>query len=137
MISNCPHCQGTLKFNAAQLEKIEQALKALKPGKRLPLKCPHCKKPMQLDAAGEVEGAAAPKKGPEKAAAKAAETKSTAIKPPPPPPLDFLEEKQGVLWKTMCGMSLWPWSSILMTASGISWGGYGGPWIPGDDLDVS
>ena len=104
MISNCPHCQGALKFNAAQKAKIAQALKALKPGKRLPLKCPHCKKPMRLDAAGEVEGTAgaAPKKAPEKAAAKKASEKtaeqgSQEIKPPPPPPLDFLEEKQGGL----------------------------------------
>ncbi|CAK8716303.1 Response regulatory domain-containing protein [Candidatus Electrothrix aarhusensis] len=105
MISNCPHCQGALKFNAAQTAKIEQALKALKPGKRLPLKCPHCKKPMQLDAAGEVGGAAgaAPKKTPEKILEKAAEKKAAApadteddtVKPPPPPPLDFLDEKQG------------------------------------------
>ncbi|MCI5163619.1 MAG: hypothetical protein D3917_16700 [Candidatus Electrothrix sp. AX5] len=108
MISNCPHCQGALKFNAAQSAKIEQALKALKPGKRLPLKCPHCKKPMQLDAAGEVGGAAgaagaAPKKTPEKIPEKAAEKKAAApadteddtVKPPPPPPLDFLDEKQG------------------------------------------
>jgi CheY-like chemotaxis protein len=104
MISNCPHCQGALKFNAAQMAKIEQALKALKPGKRLPLKCPHCKKPMQLDSAGEAAGAAGapPKKTPEKAAEKvpkkeAAPTKgaSDTVKPPPPPPLDFLDEKQG------------------------------------------
>lgn len=104
MISNCPHCQGALKFNAAQTAKIEQALKALKPGKRLPLKCPHCKKPMQLDSAGEAAGAAgaAPEKTPEKAPEKADTKKAPAkaeetdtVKPPPPPPLDFLEEKQG------------------------------------------
>ncbi|MCI5165390.1 MAG: hypothetical protein D3903_04705 [Candidatus Electrothrix sp. GM3_4] len=109
MISNCPHCQGALTFNAAQSAKIEQALKALKPGKRLPLKCPHCKKPMQLDVAGEVGGAAgaAPKKTPEKVPEKAqgkvekkkvaapADAEDNTIKPPPPPPLDFLEEKQG------------------------------------------
>ncbi|MCI5146493.1 MAG: hypothetical protein D3923_13440, partial [Candidatus Electrothrix sp. AR3] len=62
MINNCPHCQGVLKFNPAQAAKIEQALKGLKPGKRLPLKCPHCKKPMQLDSAGEVAGAVDKKK---------------------------------------------------------------------------
>ncbi|MGB5686437.1 MAG: hypothetical protein WBM35_11530 [Candidatus Electrothrix sp.] len=109
MISNCPHCQGALTFNAAQTAKIEQALKALKPGKRLPLKCPHCKKPMQLDAAGQVGGAAgavptkAPEKAPEKAAEKkpekkaveTADTEASTLKPPPPPPLDFLDEKQG------------------------------------------
>lgn len=105
MISNCPHCQGALKFNAAQMAKIEQALKALKPGKRLPLKCPHCKQPMQLDASGQVEGSAgvAPKKAPAKAEQKAtpqaapkpAESGEQVVKPPPPPPLDFLEENQG------------------------------------------
>jgi len=105
MISNCPHCQGALKFNAAQTAKIEQALKALKPGKRLPLKCPHCKQPMQLDAAGQAEGAgsAASQKSPEKipanaeqkAAPKASESGDQVIKPPPPPPLDFLEENMG------------------------------------------
>ena len=105
MISNCPHCQGALKFNAAQQAKIEQALKALKPGKRLPLKCPHCKKPMQLDAAGQVGGVAGavPTKAPEKAAEKkpekkaveTADTEASTLKPPPPPPLDFLDEKQG------------------------------------------
>ena len=108
MISNCPHCQGALKFNAAQKAKIEQALKALKPGKRLPLKCPHCKKPMQLDSAGKAGGAAgaAPKKAKEAATKEAATKKATEekkaapeeqepeIKPPPPPPLDFLDEKQ-------------------------------------------
>lgn len=98
MISNCPHCQGALKFNAAQKAKIEQALKGLKPGKRLPLKCPHCKKPMQLDSAGEVGGAAGAAPA---ASNKATEEKKAApeeqepeIKPPPPPPLDFLDEKQ-------------------------------------------
>ena len=102
MISNCPHCQGALKFNAAQMTKIEQALKALKPGKRLPLKCPHCKQPMQLDAAGQVEGAASqkpsektPAKAEQEAAPKAAENGEQVIKPPPPPPLDFLDERQG------------------------------------------
>jgi len=105
MISNCPHCQGALTFNAAQSAKIEQALKALKPGKRLPLKCPHCKKPMQLDAAGQVGGVAGavPTKAPEKAAEKkpekkaveTADTEASTLKPPPPPPLDFLDEKQG------------------------------------------
>ncbi|WP_446007940.1 hypothetical protein [Candidatus Electrothrix sp.] len=98
MISNCPHCQGALKFNAAQKAKIEQALKALKPGKRLPLKCPHCKKPMQLDSNGETAEAAPQKaaaKTAEKEAATTAKDEENVIKPPPPPPLDFLEEKQG------------------------------------------
>jgi CheY-like chemotaxis protein len=90
MISNCPHCQGALKFNAAQLEKIGKALKALKPGQRLPLKCPHCAKPMNLDAAGNAEGAAKAAPAPQKAAEPAAE----AVKPPPPPNLEWLKNQK-------------------------------------------
>ena len=91
MISSCPHCQGALKFNAAQLGKIEQALKGLKPGQRLPLKCPHCTKPMNLDAAGNAEGppkaaAAPPPKAPEPAAEE--------VKPPPPPNMDWLRSQK-------------------------------------------
>ncbi|MCI5222851.1 MAG: hypothetical protein D3924_09315 [Candidatus Electrothrix sp. AR4] len=98
MISNCPHCQGALKFNAAQTAKIEQALKGLKPGKRLPLKCPHCKKPMHLDGAGEVEGgASAQKKAASKAVPKKESVSVEKISPPPPPPMDWLEEEQGGL----------------------------------------
>lgn len=92
MISSCPHCQGALKFNAAQLGKIEQALKALKPGQRLPLKCPHCAKPMNLDAAGNAEGAAKPAAAPAAApAANAPDPAADAVKPPPPPSMDWLK----------------------------------------------
>uniref|UniRef100_UPI0040578896 hypothetical protein n=1 Tax=Candidatus Electronema sp. TaxID=2698783 RepID=UPI0040578896 len=93
MISSCPHCQGALKFNAAQLGKIEQALKALKPGQRLPLKCPHCAKPMNLDAAGNAEGP--PKAAPAAAApAKTPEPAAEDVKPPPPPNMDWLKSKK-------------------------------------------
>jgi hypothetical protein len=88
MISNCPHCQGALKFNAAQLAKIQQALKALPAGKRLPLKCPHCKVPMLLDSAGAVEGSA------QKAAPPRAAATEELVKPPPPPNLDWLKEEK-------------------------------------------
>lgn len=100
MISNCPHCQGALTFNAAQTAKIEQALKGLKPGKRLPLKCPHCKKPMHLDAGGEVKGTPAAQKtaAATTAAPKKKEDTGEKIKPPPPPPLDWLNEKgEGIM----------------------------------------
>jgi glutaredoxin len=99
MISNCPHCQGALPFNAAQTAKIEQALKGLKPGKRLPLKCPHCKKTMQLDSAGEVEVAAGAQKiaAAPKAAPKKESDAGEKIKPPPPPSMDWLEEDQSGL----------------------------------------
>ena len=95
MINKCPHCQGALKFNAAQLEKIGKALKALKPGQRLPLKCPHCTKPMNLDAAGNPPGAA-----PKAAAAAKAPEPAEVIKPPPPPSLEWLKnqkEDEGLL----------------------------------------
>jgi CheY-like chemotaxis protein len=92
MISNCPHCQGALKFNAAQLGKIGQALKALKPGQRLPLKCPHCAKPMNLDAQGNAEGAAKAA-APAPAAAKAPEP-AEVVKPPPPPSLEWLKNQK-------------------------------------------
>jgi len=95
MISSCPHCQGALKFNAAQLGKIEQALKALKPGQRLPLKCPHCVKPMNLDAAGNVEGAPKPAPAASPAAAPAAPAPAAeAVKPPPPPSMDWLRSQK-------------------------------------------
>ncbi|XOF33560.1 MAG: hypothetical protein ACL93V_16415 [Candidatus Electrothrix sp. YB6] len=124
MISNCPHCQGALKFNAAQLAKIEQALKKLKSGQRLPLKCPHCKKPMQLDAAGEAAGAAAAPKTAGKAVdkAKAPEKKkeesAAVIKPPPPPNTNWLdEEKQaGLLEDTARDV---PTSLVLHDDDGI------------------
>jgi hypothetical protein len=92
MISNCPHCQGALKFNAAQLAKIDQALKALKPGQRLPLKCPHCTKPMNLDAAGNAEGAAKP--APAASPAAAPDPAGETVKPPPPPNMDWLRSKK-------------------------------------------
>lgn len=91
MISNCPHCQGALKFNPAQLTKIEQALKALKPGQRLPLKCPHCTKPMNLDAAGNTEGAAKPAPA---AAPNVPDPAGEMVKPPPPPNMDWLKSQK-------------------------------------------
>jgi hypothetical protein len=94
MINNCPYCQGALKFNPAQLAKIDQALKALKPGQKLPLKCPHCTKPMNLDATGNAEGA--PKAASTTASApKAAEPPvAEVVKPPPPPNMDWLKSKE-------------------------------------------
>ena len=95
MTSNCPHCQGALKFNAAQKGKIEQALKKLKPGQRLPLKCPHCKKPMQLDAAGQPPGTAKADNTKAKAAPQKKKDEATpAIKPPSPPNMDWLQDDQ-------------------------------------------
>jgi len=50
MISSCPHCRLALKFNEAQLAKLQQALNTLEPDKRLTIKCPQCKKAIQLGA---------------------------------------------------------------------------------------
>lgn len=77
MISSCPHCRLALKFNEAQLAKLQQALNALKPGKRLTIKCPQCKKAIRLDAGGTAEF-----------------TSTGAITPPPPPNLDWLKAGQ-------------------------------------------
>ena len=101
MVNNCPHCQGVLKFNPAQLTKIEQALKGLKPGKQLPLKCPHCKKAMQLDSKGEAGGVAPQKTAPPKKPAKKPKNDSEKIKPPPPPSLDWMNDQQDGLMTEM------------------------------------
>ncbi|MEA2116172.1 MAG: hypothetical protein U9P36_12440 [Thermodesulfobacteriota bacterium] len=77
MISSCPHCRIALKFNKAQLAKLQQALSALAPGKRLTIKCPQCKNPIQLDAGGTAEF-----------------TSTGGITPPPPPNLDWLKAGQ-------------------------------------------
>lgn len=74
MISSCPHCRLALKFNEAQLTKLQQALNALEAGKRLTIKCPQCKKAIRLDAGGTAES-----------------TSTGAITPPPPPNLDWLK----------------------------------------------
>ena len=100
MISNCPHCQGALKFSDAQKAKIGQALKGLKPGQKLPLKCPHCKKPIQLDANGEAGGGAAKTEAAKKAPAKAPEAEG-GVKPPPPPSADWMNEEQSGLMESV------------------------------------
>jgi len=50
MISKCPYCQKPLKFGDAQQAKLQKALNALPPGKKLTIKCPFCKKAIHLDA---------------------------------------------------------------------------------------
>ncbi|MCL7487375.1 MAG: hypothetical protein M8357_04265 [Desulfobulbaceae bacterium] len=75
MISNCPHCQTSLKLGDAQKAKLQKALDALEPGKILTIKCPSCTKPIKLEAsrssaAGNIGG----------------------ITPPSPPDLGWLKE---------------------------------------------
>ncbi len=55
MMNNCPHCQVALKLSDAQRTKIDQAFKALAPGKHLTIKCPQCKKSIKLAASVTTE----------------------------------------------------------------------------------
>lgn len=73
MISSCPHCKSALKLNEAQQAKLQAAITALKPGTKLPIKCPACQKQILLDAAS------------------AAPARST-LTPPGPPDLTWLKE---------------------------------------------
>jgi len=88
MISNCPHCQGDLKFSTGQTAQIAKALAALKPGKRLTLKCPRCQKAMHLDSTGNVAASA------EKARTEKVEIgiADSTIKAPQPPDLSWLKD---------------------------------------------
>jgi hypothetical protein len=75
MISSCPHCKQTLKLGTAQQAKLQKALQALKPGKKLTIKCPSCGKGISLNAGGEKGSRAA-----------------TGVPPPSPPDLSWLKE---------------------------------------------
>ncbi len=74
MISHCPHCRVALTFNAEQRAKLVQAIKKLKPGKKLTIKCPNCKNKVQLNNDQ-----------------KAAPAGATSVKPPAPPDLEWLK----------------------------------------------
>lgn len=73
MITNCPQCRQPLRFSQAQQTKINQALHKLTRGKRLTIKCPHCRVAIKLDSPA-----------PSAAAAEA------ELQPPAPPDLDWL-----------------------------------------------
>ena len=75
MISKCPNCNAALKLGDAQKAKLQKALDALEPGKKLTIKCPSCTKPIALEstAAGNMQGAG-------------------GITPPGPPDLSWLKE---------------------------------------------
>ena len=75
MISNCPNCKTTLKLGDAQKAKLQKALDALEPGKKITIKCPSCTKPIMLEST------------------KSATAKNTGgISPPEPPDLSWLKE---------------------------------------------
>jgi len=82
MINACPHCLSPLKLGEAQQAKLQKALAALEPGKKLTLKCPACQKPIMLDATGSAGTTGAASSGPVK----------PAITPPGPPDLGWLKE---------------------------------------------
>ena len=71
MISNCPNCKTALKLGEAQKEKLQKALDALEPGKKLTIKCPSCTKPIILEPTTSASG---------------------SINPPGPPDLSWLKE---------------------------------------------
>lgn len=48
MLSECPHCQQTLKFSEAQTVKLESAIARLPVGGVLKLQCPLCSKQIEL-----------------------------------------------------------------------------------------
>ncbi|MDW7773009.1 MAG: hypothetical protein SCH71_08985 [Desulfobulbaceae bacterium] len=75
MISSCPHCNKALKLGEAQQKKLQSALDALEPGKKLTIKCPACKKGITL-AAGDI-----------------ATENPDALRPPGPPDLTWLKEE--------------------------------------------
>jgi len=71
MISNCPNCKTALKLGEAQKEKLQKAIDALEPGKKLTIKCPSCTKPIMLESTTSSTG---------------------GIIPPGPPDLSWLKE---------------------------------------------
>lgn len=75
MISNCPHCEVQLTFTPPQQAKLDKALKALQPGKRLTIKCPQCKQPIHLQPETPSDPA-------------------NTIKPPQPPDLEWLKTRK-------------------------------------------
>lgn len=74
MITSCPHCKKALKMGEAQQEKLQKAINALEPGKKLTIKCPACQKGIALDSKGMTSNG------------------SVKTKPPGPPDLSWLKE---------------------------------------------
>ena len=97
MISQCPHCSAALKFSPAHTEKLNQALAKLSEGRFLKFACPKCKKPIELDKAGEAKGkapAAPTAPAPDAAAAARPVNADTGapIVPPDAPDVSWLRE---------------------------------------------
>ena len=98
MSTICPHCQKNLKFPPAAQAKIAAALKKLPADKKLPLKCPFCKKTLELnkDGSSTVAQSRAQIQEASKAVKKSKADQvaaSVVIKPPEPPALDWLRDE--------------------------------------------
>jgi len=85
MIKQCPHCQENLNLSIIQVAKVQEALAKLPEGKLLKLNCPHCKKPMELAANGELALASRSAR-----TSPAPKQRKLDLKPPAPPTLDWL-----------------------------------------------
>ncbi len=89
MLTECPHCQHSLKLSDSQLAKINKAIAALQPGKFLKLGCPHCKKTIELDK-NRAKGEGKPQPV-SPVTAPPLKTRDKGLPPPPvPPDIDWL-----------------------------------------------
>ena len=89
MLSQCPHCQHSLKLSDSQQAKISKALAALKPGKFLKLGCPHCHQAIELNREGKTETKEIQPEAP-LTAAPGKKAGKGAPPPPAPPDIDWL-----------------------------------------------
>jgi hypothetical protein len=85
MIKQCPHCQENLKLSVIQVAKVQEALAKLTEGKFLKINCPHCKKPIELAANGELAVSGRSGQKP-----LAPQQRKLDLKPPAPPSLAWL-----------------------------------------------
>ena len=87
MIDSCPHCMQQLRIGASHKEKIQKAIAGLQPGKRLTIKCPHCKQGISLENTNgngqSLDGSDQPRAG-------------SGLQPPSPPDLDWLRDESFV-----------------------------------------
>jgi uncharacterized protein YbaR (Trm112 family) len=90
MLTECPHCQHSLKLSDSQQEKISKAVATLSPGKFLKLGCPHCHKTIELNKDGAIEESKAQSVTP--VTAPPVKPGKKVLPPPPgPPDIDWLQ----------------------------------------------
>jgi hypothetical protein len=78
MIVNCPNCDKQLKLS----EKVRESILGLEPGRKIKVKCVHCREPFGLDA-GNIQGSQ-----PRNRTARGSRT----VRPPAPPTVDWLRD---------------------------------------------